>query len=173
MNIKILVWLVIGLGLTGCQANDDSVELFINQTHRHAVAQVEPLDKQELFRAEAFVMSRDRVPFQLPKPELDVQVRKEDKVCWQPAARKRSSPLESYSLDQLSMRGIIGSASKEWALIYTPQGSLVRVREGSYIGRNHGRVLEVTANKVAIEQIMPDGDGCWLKIPATMTLASQ
>ncbi|MGF1737926.1 pilus assembly protein PilP [Photobacterium satsumensis] len=173
MNIKRWVWLGLWLGLMGCQANDDSVEQFINQAHRHAVAQVEPLDELEVFRAEAFAMSRDRVPFQLPKPEPDVKLRKEEKVCWQPAARKRSSPLESYSLEQLSMRGAIGGANQEWALIYTPQGSLVRVREGSYIGRNHGRVLEVTANKVAIEQIMPDGDGCWLKIPATLTLASQ
>lgn len=173
MNIKLLAWLGLWSGLMGCQANDDSVELFINQTHRYAVAQVEPLDEQEVFRAEAFVMSRDRVPFQLPQPEPDVTVREEGRACWQPAERKRSSPLESYSLDQLSMRGVIGGTNKEWALIYTPQGSLIRVRKGSYIGRNHGQVLEVTANTVAIEQIMPDGDGCWLKIPATLKLASQ
>ncbi|PSU33123.1 pilus assembly protein PilQ [Photobacterium lutimaris] len=168
-----LVWLGLWLGLMGCQANDDSVDQFINQTHRHAVAQVEPLDEQEVFRAEAFVMSRDRVPFQRPQPEPDVAMKDEGRACWQPTARKRSSSLESYSLEQLSMRGVIGGTNKEWALIYTPEGSLVRVRAGSYIGRNHGRVLEVTANKVAIEQIMPDGDGCWLKIPATLTLASQ
>ncbi|MDV5171234.1 pilus assembly protein PilP [Photobacterium rosenbergii] len=169
---KSILALGLWLGLMGCQANEDSVELFINQTYQRAVARVEPLDEQPVFKAEVFVMSSQRVPFQQPKPEVAVPEREDGKVCWQPELRQRSSPLESFSLDQLSMRGVIGGAGKEWALIYTPEGILAKVRVGSYIGRNHGRVMEVTADKVAIEQIMPDGEGCWLKLPATLKLAS-
>ena len=160
------------VGLVGCQANDDSVELFINKTYQQAVAKVEPLDDQPVFRAETFVMTSERSPFKLPKPEPGAPQQEEAKACWQPLSRERTSPLEAYSLDQLSMRGVIGGKGKEWALIYTPSGALVKVRKGSYIGRNHGRVLDVMADKVAIEQIMPDGGGCWLKIPASLKLAS-
>ncbi|WEM42490.1 pilus assembly protein PilP [Photobacterium sp. DA100] len=173
MTIKPILCLGLWLALMGCQANDDSVELFINQAYQQAVARVEPLDEQPVFVAQVFTMSSERSPFQLPHQEPGIPGWEEGKACWQPRQRERSSPLESFSLDQLSMRGVIGGGGKEWALIHTPDGALVRVREGSYVGRNHGRVMAVTANKVAIEQIMPDGDGCWLKIPAILKLASQ
>ena len=174
MSLKPVFLVAAVIGLAGCQANEGSVEQFINQTHLHAVAQVEPLDEQAVFVAEKFVMSRDRVPFLLPQPEVGGIAQGEGRACWQPSARKHTSSLENYALEQLSMRGVIGGPSnKEWALIYTPQGALVRVQEGSYIGRNHGRVLEIMPDKVAIEEIMPDGDGCWLRIPATLKLASK
>ncbi|MBC7003466.1 pilus assembly protein PilP [Photobacterium sp. BZF1] len=160
------------LGLVGCHANDSPVEQFINQTYQQAVADVEPLDEQPVFEAEVFVMSSGRVPFQHPKPESPLLEPDGGKLCWQPELRERSSLLESFTLEQLSMRGVIGGAGKEWALVYTPGGALAKVREGSYIGRNHGRVTKVSASEIAIEQIMPDGEGCWLKIPTTLRLAS-
>ncbi|KHT59374.1 hypothetical protein RJ45_24400 [Photobacterium gaetbulicola] len=171
--MKPIIVLGLWLGLMGCQANDDSVELFINQAYQQAVARVEPLDEQPVFVAQVFTMSSERSPFQRPLHESGIPGREAGKACWQPRQRERTSPLEGFSLDQLSMRGVIGGGTSEWALIHTPDGALVRVREGSYVGRNHGRVLAVKADQVAIEQIMPDGDGCWLKIPATLKLASQ
>lgn len=164
--------LVAVLVLAGCQANEGSVEQFINQTYQRAQARVEPLDEQPGYKAEVFVMSNKRVPFQPPESTLPLPERDDGKVCWQPELREQSTALESYSLEQLSMRGVIGGAGKEWALIYTPEGALAKVRKGSYIGRNHGRVTNVGASEIAIEQIMPDGEGCWLKIPSVLKLTS-
>ena len=169
---KSFLGLGLWLGLMGCHANDSPVEQFIEQTYQQTVADVEPLDEQPVFQAEVFVMSSERVPFQHPKPESPLPEPDGGKLCWQPELRKRSSLLESFTLEELSMRGVIGGTGKEWALIYTPEGALAKVREGSYIGRNHGRVTSVSASEIAVEQIMPDGEGCWLKLPTTLKLAS-
>ncbi|KLV07496.1 pilus assembly protein PilQ [Photobacterium aquae] len=162
---------VAALALMGCRANEDSIEQFINTAHLEAKANVEPLDAQPVFVAEEFVMTSPRVPFLQPRPELAQQAR--NAACWQPELRSKRTPLEAYPLEQLSMRGVMGQGSSLWALIYTPAGKLVKVREGHYLGVNQGRILKVLPKSVEVEEVLPDGEGCWLKRPIKLTLAKQ
>ncbi|KLU99620.1 pilus assembly protein PilP [Photobacterium aphoticum] len=159
--------------LMGCQANDDSISQFIAQAHEKAQADVEPLAEQSAFVAEAFVMTSSRVPFLKPRPERGEPVDGETTACWQPAPRKQQSPLESFPLGQLSMRGVMGDNNQLWGLVYTPEGKLIKVREGYYLGLNHGKILKVSPKSIDIEEILPDGEGCWLKRPMKLTLVKQ
>lgn len=171
MNLK---WSVCSLCLllVGCQANDDSIAQFINQTHQQAQATVEPLLEQPTFVAEAFVMTSPRSPFIRPRPEQSDMLAG-DGACWQPDERTNRSALERYPIEQLSMRGVMGDTKQLWALIYTPEGKLVKVREGHFLGLNHGRVLSVSPKSIDVEEVLPDGEGCWLKRPIKLTLAQQ
>ncbi|MGF1680983.1 pilus assembly protein PilP [Photobacterium minamisatsumaniensis] len=163
--------LVLGLlGLVGCRANDDSVAQFITYTHQQAKANVEPLEEQPVFVAESFVMTSTRAPFLRPHPELGEAREGVKQACWQPQQRAQRSPLERYPLTQLSMRGVMGDNEQLWALIYTPEGKLVKVGEGHYLGLNHGKVKMVDQKTVEIEEILPDGEGCWLKRVTTLAL---
>jgi type IV pilus assembly protein PilP len=155
--------LMLCLLLMGCRANDDSISIFISNSHSAAEARIEPLSAQFEFIADEFVMTDSRVPFVRPYPKQMDIAETSNKSCWQPNLQREFTALESYSLDTLTMKGVLGDRKQLWALIYTPEGQLIKIREGHYIGLNHGQVQRVGSRSIDIEEILPDGAGCWLK----------
>ncbi|EAR54595.1 hypothetical fimbrial assembly protein PilP [Photobacterium sp. SKA34] len=171
--MKKVVWLLpIVIGLVGCQANDDSVAEFIATTHNEAKARVKPLPEPFVFEAEKFVMTSTRVPFVKPIPE-QLLAKKETGKCWQPQLDRQLSKLEKFALEKLSMKGAIGNKKQLWGLVFTPEGDLMKIKQGQYIGLNHGKVLTVSDKIIEIEEALPDGKGCWLKRPTKLALVQQ
>ena len=80
--------------------------------------------------------------------------------------------LEGFSLDALAMVGTITKPSNPLeALIEDPTGSVTRVRVGSYMGRNFGRVVEVSSDQIALVEIVPDGQDGWVERSRNISLA--
>lgn len=80
--------------------------------------------------------------------------------------------LERFSLDSLSMVGTITKPSAPLeALIEDPTGAVTRVRPGSHLGKNYGRVVEVAQGQIALVEIVPDGQGGWVERSRNITLA--
>ena len=168
--MRTLVWLLpLGLGLMGCQANTDSIEQFIAKTHTNAKAKVKPLAAPYIFVAESFVMTSKRVPFLRPRPEL-LLAKQANSSCWQPLNDHQPTQLETFPLEQLSMKGAIGHQRQLWGLIYTPKGELVKIKPGQFVGLNRGKVIKVSDKLIEIEETLPDGKGCWLTRPAKLAL---
>ncbi len=61
-----------------------------------------------------------------------------------------------------SMRGQNGQIL---ALIQTPDGEIERVQRGSYLGMNHGRVINITATQIDLIEIIPDGREGYVERP--------
>ncbi|MEZ8740689.1 pilus assembly protein PilP [Photobacterium swingsii] len=160
-----IAWLLIG-----CRANTDSIDQFITDAHIHAKIQVEPLPEPYHFVADDFVMTSERIPFVQPQPEQIDSEEAQGKDCWQPDDTRRPQSLERFPLDQLAIKGVMDGGKHRWALIYTPESKLVKIKEGQYIGLNHGRVLKVTPRFIDIEEILSDGKGCWLKRETQLAL---
>ncbi|KMV30566.1 pilus assembly protein PilQ [Photobacterium swingsii] len=160
-----IAWLLIG-----CRANTDSIDQFITDAHIHAKIQVEPLPEPYHFVADDFVMTSERIPFVQPQPEQIDSEEAHGKDCWQPDDTRRPQSLERFPLDQLAIKGVMDGGKHRWALIYTPESKLVKIKEGQYIGLNHGRVLKVTPRFIDIEEILSDGKGCWLKRETQLAL---
>ncbi|KJG14083.1 pilus assembly protein PilQ [Photobacterium iliopiscarium] len=168
--MRTLLWLLpLGLGLMGCQANTDSIEQFIAKTHTNAKAKVKPLAAPYIFVAESFVMTSKRVPFLRPRPEL-LLAKQANSSCWQPLNDHQPTQLETFPLEQLSMKGAIGHQRQLWGLIYTPKGELVKIKPGQFVGLNRGKVIKVSDKLIEIEETLPDGKGCWLTRPAKLAL---
>jgi type IV pilus assembly protein PilP len=80
--------------------------------------------------------------------------------------------LEGFSLDALAMVGTITKPGNPLeALIEDPTGSVTRVRVGSYMGRNFGRVVEVSSDQIALVEIVPDGQDGWVERSRNISLA--
>lgn len=79
----------------------------------------------------------------------------------QPDFNRHKEELESYSLDTLRMVGTVRMANVLWALIKASDGTIHRVSEGNYLGRNHGRILRILQDKLEIMEIVPDQPGTW------------
>lgn len=70
------------------------------------------------------------------------------------------------------MVGTIRRNGKDWTLMQDPDGGIHRVGLGNYIGRNHGRVIDMGPTYVAVVEIVSDGseDG-WVERPRSIMLS--
>lgn len=168
------VWILVPICIlvAGCRANEDSIQTFISHAHETAQTQVAPLPEEYVFVADEFVMTSPRVPFLRPRPEPADTAPAVDSQCWQPDLKRVRDGLESYPLAQLSIKGIIGDNKQLWALISTPEGQLVKVGAGDYLGLNYGQVQQVSRQGIKVEEILPDGAGCWQKSLMALMLPS-
>ena len=79
--------------------------------------------------------------------------------------------LESYPLDALRMMGTLEKGDQFWAILRDPDSIIHRVKIGNYIGQNHGKIIEVSENKIALLEIISDGRGGWEEREAELALA--
>jgi type IV pilus assembly protein PilP len=79
--------------------------------------------------------------------------------------------LEQFTFDSLVMVGSLERGGKDWTLIQDPDGGIHRVTVGNYVGRSHGKIVEMTDTYVAVVEIVTDGtaDG-WVERPRTIKL---
>ncbi len=80
--------------------------------------------------------------------------------------------LEKYSLASLKMMGTfrMGSNSELWALILAPDSVVHRVQKNNYLGTNHGKIVDITEQRVDLREIVPDGPGRWQERDAFLSL---
>lgn len=80
--------------------------------------------------------------------------------------------LEKFPLDSLKMVGTVFKDKQLWALIRVPSGSVQRVKEGNYIGRNHGKILEIKDVSVTLSEIVENGFGGYEKRDNTLAISN-
>ncbi|MDE1237492.1 pilus assembly protein PilP [Vibrio aestuarianus] len=162
-NRFLVMFFLMFSGLVGCKANQDSLSDYVSQVEGQALkatAELKPLIPLNVARYE---QRAGREPFLLP-PEAIVANHPTTKAdCWQPPSRPRSGLLERYTLSELRLKGLMSRDGSVSALIQTPQGNVVIIKAGQYVGENHGKVTRVDANYLLINEIVPDGLGCWNK----------
>jgi type IV pilus assembly protein PilP len=151
------------LTLIGCKANKEPLDLFYIQAKQKGGSEIEGLPSAISFDVDLYTKSNIRSPFSLPnQAEITLQQLR-TKDCWQPRIRKEKQPLERYSLDQLRLKGMMGVESDVMALIEAPNGNVVNVRKGQYIGQNDGEIISIQSRKIIIKETVTDGFGCWKK----------
>lgn len=146
--------------LAGCQSSNNSIESFISQVENQSRKEIAQLEPERTFQATTYNGMNLRAPFTLPAIAVANQPRaKQD--CWQPGLRSKTGQLEQYPLEQLHLRGVMGSQGQISGLVQTPKGTLVKVQPGEYVGLNNGKVAQVTPKFILIKETLPDGLGCW------------
>ena len=69
--------------------------------------------------------------------------------------------------------GTIGQGGALQALVRAPDKVTYRVRPGMYLGQSDGRVTSVSAEKIELVELVPDGAGGWLERPAAISLEAK
>ncbi len=169
--MKRIVLLLAGSLLTACYDDVSDIQQFMNQVKTGTPVKVEPIPAINEFEHVEYLMSANRSPFDLPSPEVIQENYEPAQNCLAPDPRRRKQPLEKFALDNLSMRGTLGTDAEVWALIQASDGSLHRVTEGNYIGLYHGRITSVNDSRVVLTELIPDGAGCWKERTASVQLA--
>ncbi|KTC84146.1 pilus assembly protein PilP [Legionella brunensis] len=68
--------------------------------------------------------------------------------------RKSSSNhlLTEFSMNSLKFVGLIRNFSMTWALIKVPNGKIIHVKKGDYVGQNNMRLLKINENDLLFEE---------------------
>jgi len=67
--------------------------------------------------------------------------------------------LEGFSLDSLSMQGTLVLKGVKWVLIKDPDGTLHRVKQGNYMGKNYGRIINISEEKIILAEYFQGQNG--------------
>ncbi|WP_319535611.1 pilus assembly protein PilP [uncultured Vibrio sp.] len=170
MRNESLLMVLMGVLLVGCQANDESLTDFIRDVENQARRDVEKLKPADKYVAVAYAPQVMRDPFVLPQ-EATIAIQPiARKDCWQPRSRARSGTLETFPLSQLSLKGVMGMGGTISGLVQGPNGTVYKVAPGQYLGRNNGKVTQITHFYLLIDEILPDGLGCWQKRKVKLAL---
>jgi len=126
---------------------------------------IEPIPTFKAYEAFAYAATTLRSPFDRP-----VDIRQlaalGTRIALRPDNNRPKEYLERFTLGSLERAG------EDWTLIKDPDGGIHRVQVGNFLGRDHGRIVEMGDTFVAVIEIVPDGtEGGWVERPRTIELS--
>lgn len=166
-----LVVLGLSLGLlSGCGVSNDFDDLrrYMDEVRAKPKGTIEPLPAFVPYEAFTYSAASLRHPFQ-PPMKIDLAQRQKGSKDIQPDETRVKQFLEGFNIENFIMVGTLTNDAGKYALIRGGEG-VHRVKVGDYLGRNHGRIVEVGEAEVNVLEIVPDGEGGWLERPRSLTL---
>ena len=83
------------------------------------------------------------------------------------------TPLQKYEIDQYQLVGIIWGVDRPRALVEDPEGGGHVMEIGTYIGRNWGKVTQITDNEVVVTEEYKTMEGELVVNPIKLALVSE
>lgn len=158
--------------LTACGGNDFAdLDAFMAEKRARPGGVIAPIPTFKAYEAFAYSATAMRSPFDRP-----IEVRELSQMqavsAVKPDDDRAKEFLEQFTFDSLAMVGTLERGGTEWSLIRDPEGGIHRVTLGNYLGRSHGKVVEMTDTYIAVVEIVSDGteDG-WVERPRTIELS--
>lgn len=165
--IGILAVALSGLLLTACGHDMSDLEREVERIKARPAGEIEPLPEVEPYETFEYSAHDLRSPFTPGRAEEPEDTKGEGP---RPDPDRPREPLEGFSLDSLDMVGTFELGGERWGLVRDPDGLIHRVQPGNYMGRNYGRIVEVSESRIRLVELVPDGSGGWMERDASMTL---
>lgn len=164
---------VLGLGLlalTGCGDGSDFSDLqqYLDEVRARPKGSIEPLPAFVPYEAFTYSAAALRHPFQ-PPVKIDLAQREKGSKDIRPDETRIKQFLEGFNIENFVMVGTLANGDGRFALVKGGDG-VHRVKVGDYLGRNHGRIVDITDAEVEVLEIVPDGEGGWLERPRSLNL---
>jgi type IV pilus assembly protein PilP len=170
---KIISVLIVSGALSGCGAKVDDLVAFTTDIKQNTQVSIEAYPEFNKLEPVQYGASDLRSPFERKQNNgQTVEVVNNNANCLQPEANRQKTKLESYGIDALRMAGVFSISGQKWALVKANDGSLHRVKRGQYIGLFNGKVTSINDTQLVIQELLPDGAGCWKTKQATLTMSS-
>jgi type IV pilus assembly protein PilP len=163
------------IGVTGCMSETefDDLKLTMEEVRKRPKGHIEPPPEFKAYKTYTYSAAALRSPFSPPVEIETVQVPRGTQDV-KPDLNRPREQLESYSIDSLQMVGTIRRPEGDlYALVSDSSGALHRVSQGNFLGRNHGKILNIRENKIDVVEIVSDGLDGWLERPRTIILKGQ
>ncbi|MZR62564.1 pilus assembly protein PilP [Alcanivorax sp. DP30] len=159
------------LSMGGCSsgANLGELDARLEEIKARPRGRIEPPPEFKPVASYAYSAHQLRSPFSPPVDQKLIAVPDGRKV--EPDLGRPKEYLERFSLDALKMVGTIARPGEPLqALIADPSGAVTRVRPGSHMGKNFGRVRDVSEAKVSLVEVVPDGRDGWVERASNVSI---
>lgn len=151
--------------MSGCSSDLQDLEKQIADIRSRPGERIEPIPEIKPYEAFVYSVQNMRSPFEPSAPALQ-----EMASALRPDVKRAREFLEQFPLDTLRMVGTLELQGRKYGLVQGKDGLVHRVLPGQYLGQNDGRITSITANKISVIQIVPDGVGGYIERPAALTL---
>jgi len=174
-NIFLLMLIASAVGLSGCSGNDGFADLdrFMQEIDTRPRGKIPALPEVQVYRSFTYSAANRRSPFLPPQDVVVNEIKiQQDQSNVRPNLDRVPEVLESFALGELRMVGTLQRNENDvlWALISDNTGSVHMAKEGQYMGKNHGRIVNIEAGRLDLIEIVPNGYGGWLERPRTISL---
>ena len=166
---RALVIAVVGMSLSGCSANMDELDAYINEIKARQGGRIDPLP--EITPYEVFVYQADIQGFRSPFLPDTPQVVAGQAGGVRPDADRIREYLETFSLDTMDMVGTLDLGGTTYGLVQDADGLIHRVVPGNYLGQNDGRIVSISASEIQLIEIISDGIGGYIERDAAISLS--
>ncbi len=165
--------------LSGCVSRDMSdLEQYAQEILARPGGRIEPIPEIKPYEAYAYQGAEEgkRSPFKLfyqkdPEPEGEQEETGLSEEMAREIHHRNREELEQFELDSLDMVGTLEDNNELWAIIRDPDGVVHRVTIGNYMGRNIGKITNISEDKVELREIVKDSQGRWQEREAAIGLS--
>ncbi|WP_086930317.1 pilus assembly protein PilP [Agarilytica rhodophyticola] len=160
--------------LVACSSGGEHSDLtdYIAKTKARPAGNIEPLPTFRPFEAFIYSATAKRSPFDRPV-EIKRRIFAQSSSDVKPNLNRVREYLEGFELGEVKMVGNIKRKNVLWALLSDPNGVIHWVKNGNYVGKNHGRIIETAENKVELLEIVSDGLDGWVERPRVIALSEE
>ncbi|HDZ47001.1 hypothetical protein LCGC14_0155100 [marine sediment metagenome] len=117
----------------------------------------------------AYLYSEERSPFLAPNAIAEGGISPTDGAL-APDQQRVQEPLERFQLQELRLVGTLRMGGRQVAMIASPDGNVTSVREGNYMGSDYGRISQIAAQEIRVnERVFTQRDG-WQERQVTLTI---
>lgn len=168
---KALLVVAGSLLLAACTRADNfgDLQTFVDDVNSRPAASVEPVPEFVPYEGFIYGAASQRSPFDIPLI-IDASTGTVLSQDVEPDFDRARELLESQSLSELTMVGMLTRGEIFEALLEDSFGEVHRVGVGNHIGRNYGRIENVSKTQISVIEIVPSGSGGWIERPQTLTL---
>lgn len=172
-TVRFVSLLAVCVSIAACGGGSQyqDIDAFLKEKREAPTGQIPPVPALKAYRAFTYSASGMRSPFSKPVDVKEI-ARLEASASVKPDMDREREFLEQYSFDALRMVGTLELDGVLWALIKDPDGGVHRVRRANYLGRNHGRILEIGENYLSVVEIVSTGGDGWVERPRTLELST-
>ena len=153
------------VSLAGCSSEMDKLKEHVAEIKNRPGERIEPLPEIKPYEAFTYAASALRSPFVPSAP-----ARSDLANGIRPDVKRPREFLEQFSLDTMKMVGTLQLQGRNYGLVQGKDGLVHRVLPGNFMGQNDGRILGITATRISIVEIIPDGLGGYIERPAALAL---
>ena len=170
MKRHVLLLAAVCAGLASCGGEQYSdLRQFVKESDNLPHGRIPPLPDvkpYEPFAYDAYDLVDPFKPRKIEPPKKTV-----DRPELDPDRRKE--PLEAYQLENLRMVGTLQQNKATYALMKSPDNNLFRVKPGSHMGQNFGRITDISESTIKLKEIVQDSTGDWTERTSTLNLAEE
>ena len=173
VSLRTLVFLLLsGAVLAGCSGRDFSdLDTFMQEKRSRPGGIIAPIPTFKAYEAFGYSATTLRSPFDRPIVVREI-AQLQAIAAIKPDENRAKEFLEQFTFDSLRMVGTLERDDTNWTLIRDPDGGVHRVKIGDFLGRHHGKIVEMTDTYLSLIEIVSDGtpDG-WVERPRTVKLS--